>query len=268
MPSSGLGRLMKGWLTCRAQLGPKFQMRMEGETAWLGNDLGKCTLLSKGRGPLWWVGLATGDEPWEYMYLYLRVDFTFQIWWQQLFHTGWKSWKPMTIWTSSWHCQASSPCLGLDGCLSGAVLLLWVSFILYHLMLWFVRCPWSVHSCWIVACDRNHLYTIIVAECLTQVDFGHVKISGDLDIPAPLEIGQFTQPPHDASSGVITVLDHRTIQIEELSYDDTGRGETINVAQAVTCPLHTTGRNRTRVPGHCWAALIATAEISLHERLF
>ena len=57
-----------------------------------------------------------------------------------------------------------------------------------------------------------------------QVDFGNLIFPDDLVIPAARELGQFSRLAHGVRSGTVTILDPKTIRIEDLHYDGAGPG--------------------------------------------
>ena len=44
-------------------------------------------------------------------------------------------------------------------------------------------------------------------------------------MPGPVSVGEFSRAAHGVRSGDVTVLDKRTIRIEDLHYDGLGPGE-------------------------------------------
>ena len=54
--------------------------------------------------------------------------------------------------------------------------------------------------------------------------YGGADIPAGFRIPAPVTIGAFTQRAHQVSSGAVTVLDDRTIEIKNFNYDGNGPG--------------------------------------------
>lgn len=56
----------------------------------------------------------------------------------------------------------------------------------------------------------------------TQNDFGDIYIPEDFEPPIPQRGSSFSKKSHNVSSGVIEILDSKTIKIPELHYDGTG----------------------------------------------
>lgn len=57
----------------------------------------------------------------------------------------------------------------------------------------------------------------------TQNDFGDIYIPEDFEPPMPQRGSSFSKKSHGVSSGVIEILDSKTIKIPELTYDGMGK---------------------------------------------
>ena len=55
-----------------------------------------------------------------------------------------------------------------------------------------------------------------------SVNFGHIEISQNLEIPTPIEIQPLSQLEHGVKSGPITVVDAQTFLITDFHYDGQG----------------------------------------------
>lgn len=61
-----------------------------------------------------------------------------------------------------------------------------------------------------------------VFDLSTQNDFGDIYIPEDFEPPVPQRGSSFSKKSHGVSSGVIEILDSKTIKIPDLYYDGTG----------------------------------------------
>lgn len=63
---------------------------------------------------------------------------------------------------------------------------------------------------------------LAIYDLSTQNDFGDIYIPEDFEPPTPQRGSSFSKRSHNVNSGIIEILDSKTIKIPELYYDGKG----------------------------------------------